>query len=396
MPREDSPYIVGDYWLDKRRDGKSPNIWQIARAESRSIIYRSTKRSELEDAKPVIHAYVALAMAKGKQEEEDAAVLPLLRVYWDEHGKHVVSPDQIASSIRQFTGFLMQDEVGVNVVVADLTPNLFTRFRKWKMGPHDYSVPWEGKIYSQTSKGVKGESVQRYLDDIRAGLLHHVNNRRLKSVPKIDSVPDEYRSDPKDRVLSWKELGAIFGYARHDVGFYQELCLILATTVRPEAARAFDPAEQYNGKLIDLQPPAWRKTKKRNPVLPVIPPFKPVLASWVKVGVKARRSRFNTMRRLLGLGPEVEAKTIRHTVSTMLRADPKVPYEKIEELLGHRVMKKTTAGYAKYDPAYMVVLTKPLTKIYDRVMAEADKWCADHLLTMPKRGQKMRIDKVVR
>lgn len=31
MPREDSPYIVGDFWLDKRRDGKSPDTWQIAR-----------------------------------------------------------------------------------------------------------------------------------------------------------------------------------------------------------------------------------------------------------------------------------------------------------------------------------------------------------------------------
>jgi hypothetical protein len=52
MPREDSPHIVGEFWLDKRRDGKSPDKWQIARYDdkTRSVIYRSTRTGSLDDA----------------------------------------------------------------------------------------------------------------------------------------------------------------------------------------------------------------------------------------------------------------------------------------------------------------------------------------------------------
>ena len=55
MGRETSPFIVGDWWLDKRRDGKSPDVWQIASydATSRSICYRSTRRRELDLLPPV-------------------------------------------------------------------------------------------------------------------------------------------------------------------------------------------------------------------------------------------------------------------------------------------------------------------------------------------------------
>lgn len=66
MGKDTSPCIVGEYWLDKRRDGKSPDIWQIARydAKSRSDVYRSTKRKALNDAIEVIHAYVAIRTAE--------------------------------------------------------------------------------------------------------------------------------------------------------------------------------------------------------------------------------------------------------------------------------------------------------------------------------------------
>ena len=61
MSRENSPLIVGDYWLDKRRDGKSPDIWQVATyaPKSRSVVYRSTKQRDLELAKGVLHSFEA-------------------------------------------------------------------------------------------------------------------------------------------------------------------------------------------------------------------------------------------------------------------------------------------------------------------------------------------------
>lgn len=77
MGRETSPYIVGDFWLDKRRDGKSPAIWQIASydAATRSIGYRSTRCRSLDDAKGKIHAHVEKARAKRPQAPTDAKVM---------------------------------------------------------------------------------------------------------------------------------------------------------------------------------------------------------------------------------------------------------------------------------------------------------------------------------
>lgn len=398
MPREDSPYIVGDFWLDKRRDGKSPDTWQIARyaPTSRSVIYRSTKQKCLDDAKAIIHDFAERERAKTLQGDEEARVIPLLFLYWDEHGRDVISPDQIASSIRQFIGFLMQDESGVNVTVADLTPNLFNRFRQWRMKPHEYCVPWRGKDYSHKSKGVNGESVQRNVDDIRAAILHHVNNRRLRSAPKIPNVPDKYRSRPRDRVLTIEELGAMFGYARSFPELNQDICLMLSTAARPEAVWLFDPKAQYKNGLIDLHPPAWLRTKKRNPIIPAIEPMKPILDNWQASAVKSRKTRWRTMRRMLDLPADILPKTIRHTVATMLRADASVPRDMIEDLLGHRVNSKTTEVYAKYDPAYMQALLPALTIIFDKVSRAADDWLADHLLTTPKRGRKMKVDKIVK
>lgn len=386
MGRETSPYIVGDFWLDKRRDGKSPDTWQIAAydASTRSIGYRSTRCRSLEDAKGKIHAHVEKARARQAQEPAAAKVIPLLLLYWDEHGKSVVSPAQIASSLRCFIGFLMEDEdSGLDLTVAEINPNLFTRFRTWRMGPHSYNVPWGGKDYKHTSKGVKGESVQRNLDDVRAALTHHADNGRLPYAPKVPSVPEEFRSPPKDRVLSIEELGAIVGFARGDIDMLRFVLLILGTAGRPEAVSQFDPRAQWDESrgLLDLQPPHWKRTKKHNPVLPAIEELAPILRAWRganAVRVRSKRTAWRTLRRALGLGEEVEAKTIRHTVATWLRTR-KVPSDEVETLLGHRVLKKTSAVYAKYDPDYLAAARGVLSTLFREVMAAADVWDAGHL-----------------
>lgn len=387
MGRETSPYIVGDFWLDKRRDGKSPDVWQIAsyNAETRSISYRSTRSRSLDDAKGKIHAHVEAERARGPQAPTAAKVIPLLFLYWEEHGKAVVSPAQIASSLRCFIGFLEQDDQsGLDITVADITPNLFVRFRTWRMGPHAYNVPWGGKDYVHRSdKGVGGESVQRNLDDIRAALTHHADNGRLPYAPKVPSVPDQYRSRPKDRVLSIEELGAIVGFARDDIDMLRFVLLILSTAARPEAASQFDPREQWDEArgLIDLHPPQWKRTKKVNPVLPAIDEMGEVLRAWRganAVRVHSKRTAWRTLRRALGLGDEVVAKTIRHTIATYLRTH-RVPSDEVETLLGHRVLKKTTGVYAKYDPDYLANARGVLATLFREVMAAADVWVAGHL-----------------
>lgn len=399
MSRETSPFEYGGFWLDKRRDGKSPDIWQIARYDGSTILYRSTKRrtEQLEDAKNVLIAHAAAAQAKGKQDADSAMVAPLLVLYWEEHGKNVLRPGQVASSLRQFIGFMLQDDIGAMATVAQLTPTVFTRFRKWRMGPHEYSVPWEGETFDHKSNGVAGESVQRNIDDIRAALHHHEEEGRI-TVPRIKSVPKSLRSPPRDLILTVEQLGSMFGYARAlpDKELFQFMALMLATCGRSEIAALFDPARQYNRAtgIIDLHPANRMRSHKRNALVPAIDEIKPVLAAWADAGakpVKSRKKAWRTMRTALELPAAVLPTTIRHTVATMLRNDPDTPTHLVDEFMGHVDLDATTQRYAKLSTKYLAGIKPGLAKIWNAVMGEADRWLSDHSLTTPQRGIKLSV-----
>ena len=399
MSRETSPYIVGDFWLDKRSDGKSPDVWQIARydARTRSVCYKSTRCRSLDDAKPLISAYHAAAISKRPQTADDALVVPLLMLYWDEHGKRVHKPLQVASSLRQFIAFLDQDEAGLAVTVAQINPRLFMRFQSWRMAPHNYEIEWQNKIYRHASDGVNGESVQRNLNDIRAALSHHAGEGRIPYAPKVPAVVADLRSPARDRVLTDEELGAIIGFSRTDPAMLRFVLLMLATAVRPEAAMKFNPAKQWRQKegLIDLHPIGAPRTKKHNPVVPVIAEFEPILSEWAKeksAPVRSKKTSWRTLRRALNLGDDVFPKTIRHTVATRLRSKGALPSE-ISSLLGHAVMKGSSAVYAKYDPNFMGTVKAALAIIWAEAMASAEQWSAGHLRAKEGNRQTIVIDK---
>ena len=400
MPRDNSPYIVGDFWLDKRRDGASPTIWQIATG-TRSVSYRSTRTDDLNKAKGKLYAHVANLQAAGKQKPDAAVAIPLLFLYWREHGQHADSSEQISSSIRQFIGFLAQDTLssGLDVTVTELDFPLWKRFRDWRMGPHSYAVPWFGKTFEHSSPGVVGESVQRNCDDIGAALNHHVRHGRLPVVPRVPSVPKELRSAPRDLVLSIDQLGAIVGYCRElgDVPTIRWILLMIATNRRPEAALAMNPKVQWiraHG-LLDLHPAGWPITKKHNPVLPVIPEFLPWLTQWEghpHCPVLSRKKFWRTMRSNLNLPNLTVPKTIRHSIATRLRT-LRVPAEQLETLMGHRVLRSVTSVYAKYDPDYLQFAAEALSSVWQEIWLASDRWIAVHLLSTSQRGQKLEVVK---
>lgn len=402
MPREDSPYIVGEYWLDKRRDGKSPDIWQIARyaPASRSVIYRSTHERGLEDAKPKIIAHAAAERAKGKQQPHEAQVVPLMVTYWQERGKGLINHDQTARSLRTFAAFLMQDSVGAGAVVTDLTPVLFDRFRTWRMGQHSFKVRWSGQEFDYASEGVSGDTVDRNINDVRAAVNHAEANMRIPYAPKIRMVAPEHRNARRERVLSDDEMARLFWYARqHSPALFRFVALQLATAVRPDAAKKFNPVKQYNDRFgyIDLQPEAAPRTKKRNAVLPAIRPMRVVLRAWSRDGYKpvdSNKTAWRNMRKVLGLSDDVHAKTIRHTIATLLHHDPSVPGRQVSELLGHGTdMNRTTMLYAKYNPDALKDAVRALTRIWLRTSRNANAYGADHLLTTGPKGRRIIVDR---
>lgn len=384
-------YQDGDFWLDKRRDGKSPDIWQIATysPKSRSVVYRSTKRRSLEDAKPILHAYAAEQRSKQPdQAPEQAQIVPHLMHYCREHGEDVVRLDTVKSSFRAIIGFLQQDELGTGATVSDINKVSLARFRRWRMGPHEWSVEWGGKTFNHKSKGVSGEAVQRNLEDLRAALNHAEAAGRV-TAPKIVMVKRDLRSEPRDRVLTLKEIGTLWGYARVDWPVWRELCLMIACGCRPGAAMDFSPATQWDDNTLDLLPPGTRKTNKRRPVVPVIEPLKPILDAWKRVPhekVKSRKTWWRTARALTGV--DAEAYAIRHTLLTYLD-NAGVPRVQVEGLAGHAGRGTTAKHYLHYDPRNSPQLESALTTFWQECHAAAEQWCADHSLTIT--GDKNRI-----
>ena len=393
MPSEHK-YQDGEFWLDKRRDGKSPDIWQIAHysTKSRSVVYRSTKRRSLDEAKPILHAYAAEQRTKARdQRPDESQVVPHLMHYCREHGPDVARLDTAKSSFRAFIGFLQQDELGTGATVADMTKGAFARFRRWRMGPHGWDVEWGGRNYRHSSAGVSGEAVQRNLEDLRAALNHAEAEGRIEA-PKIPMVAKELRSEPRDRLMTFEEIGALWGYARTDWPVWRELCLIIGTACRPGAAMDFDPQAQWDGDTLDLLPPGQKRTKKRRPIVPVIAPLKPILEAWSFLPheqVKSRKTWWRTARKALGI--EAEGYTIRHTLLTYLD-NAGVPRIQVEGLAGHVGRGTTAKNYLHFDPRNAPQLTSALTTFWADSWEAADQWCADHRRTKPVRGKPISID----
>ena len=393
MSRANSPYVVGEYWLDQRRDGRAPGIWQIATARGRTVVYRSTRRRDLNEARAALDAFIDERKALRRQPAGEASVVAILVTYWREKGRKAVNADQTNRSLRTFAGFLLHDTAGVRATVTDLTPALFERFREWRMGSHAFALDWFGEAIDYASDGVAGATVQRNVNDVRAAVHHALANMRITMAPKIPDVDSRYLSPPRERVLSIDELARIAWYAAHNPPLFRFVTLMFATAVRPQAALRFDPRSQYDDVtgLIDLQPEAAPQTKKRNAVLPAIRPLRPVLRAWALDEAcdtaASRKTAWRIMRRVLGLSDDVFPKTIRHTVATLLYADETVPERQIVELLGHEgKLARTTRIYAKYDPTRMRALTTALGRLWLRVSRESRKFGADHLLTTTGQG----------
>lgn len=396
MSRENSPYRRDPYWLDKRRDERSPH-WQIARAERGTIIYRSTRTTELTAAIAHMDAWIDAQRSLQRQNPDEAEVAAALVNYWREKGRKAINADQTGRSLRTFLAFLIQDAVGAKAVVTDLTPALFERFREWRMGPHGFELAWFGETFNYASEGVSGATVQRNVNDVRAAIYHAEANLRIPMAPRIGDLDQRYQSEPRERILTLDEMARIAWYASHNPALFRFCALQFASAVRPMAALKFDPAKQYDPvrHLIDLQPGASPQTRKRNSKLPAIRPLRPVLRAWARDGVESvasRKTAWRIMRRTLGLSADVYPKTIRHTIATHLYADESVPEREIVELLGHEgKLARTTRIYAKYDPARLRNVTRSLTTLWLAVSREARRFGSDHILTTVGQGGQLAI-----
>jgi integrase len=379
--QEQRLYTVGRFWLAERK--QSPFL-QIRWYDERTKTTRgkSSGCRTLDEAVPAILRHHADDLAGGRQEADEALAATVIMQYWREHGKTRINAAATANSLRVFLAFLEQDAVTIGATVAELKPEVFRRFQRWRMKPHSYEVEWLGVIYAHQSKGVSGEAAQRAQDDVRAALNHAVAEGRIPYAPKVPAVPLDKRSGPRDVRLTIEQLGAVVGYAAYDLEALRWVLGMMATGCRPDAVLRWNVGKQWQGRgaVFDTHPTGAPRTKKRNAVVPVIDEFRPWLEAWADYPHKPVRSRktwWRTMRAALDLPGNIVPKVIRHTIATELRARG-VSLTDIAGLLGHTSESRITQVYAKYDPARLPHVKQALSEIWQEVCAAANEWLTNH------------------
>ena len=187
--------------------------------------------------------------------------------------------------------------------------------------------------------------------------------------------------------------GRLSDSARH-LPLRRYLIAAITTLGRPDAIfdTSVDPARfqwMRDYHRFDLNQKGRIQTKKHRPVVPV----SSVLDAWLEATdgmlvckpvyvtdensvprveqspVDSIRSAWDSMRVRMDIPPGWGPKLIRHSVATILAAQG-VNLQEIEILLGHRVIKKTTARYVVLQPDYLSsfqrvieYLTEELTQI---------------------------------
>jgi integrase len=137
--------------------------------------------------------------------------------------------------------------------------------------------------------------------------------------------------------------------------------LMLAFAARPEAIKELQPFQiDRRYRLVALNPPKRRQTKKHRPTLPVPALIWPLLETWSDADtivhkdghpVVVLRKPWKAVRQAAKLPETFTPYSLRHLMATELRRR-RVPREQREMWMGHRRAAVNDA-YGTFDPDYL-------------------------------------------
>jgi hypothetical protein len=321
----------------------------------------------------------------------EAELLPHLFNYLREHGPDVKRLDTVKSSFRAWIGFLMHDSLDTNATIADITPAV-AALPALAHGAALMGDRRGAARHSAFVEGVTGLTVQRNIEDL-AGRAQPRRRRTRFEAPKVPSVDKKLRRRSAAK-LPTKTLGALSAMPE-DEGVYRELALMLGTL--PARRGAGVRSDAMGRRLIDLQPDGRPLTDKRNAIVPVIEPLKPILEAWKEKPhpkVASRKRWWRTARRALASAtrPMTSATRLRPCWTTAAfpapdqrhhRPHPRKPQDRPHDEQALPALRPAQCPQAK----------RALTKFFKAVDGEADKWAADHLRTKPAYKKPIEIDR---
>lgn len=373
MPKRDT-FEIGGYWLT--RNPRSPYWCRTWYDRERQQTRRaSLGESDLERAKVKLAEWFLATVRPKDADPGDIPLSVVLDDYLKRHAVNLPSYDQAKIAVAHLEGFLG------GALVADLTIERQEAYIGHRLSS---LVPLPKGSKAVAPRRVSSGTVSRELSVLRAALKRAYRRGELKHVPFIIDCD---RGLARERHLSLEEFGALFDAAKSD-HLVMFLMVAANTLARPAAVLELKPFQaDLKRRLMSLNPPGRKQSKKYRPTVPITNTLLPWLQS-VKANhivnyhgrkVASIKTAFRAARADAGLGPDVTPYTIRHTMATELRSRD-VPEWEVQGMLGHQ-RDRVTETYAKFRPNYLGKAAQAI----DAYFAELQKHTKRRLI-LPSEG----------
>lgn len=344
-------FQIGEYWLSKQQRSKNWCATWYSKAAGQ------TKRASLgtgdfEEAKQKLAEWIVTRAKMREEDPEGVLISTLFARYYDKHGKNIASADVTLRALNMWIEYYQSD------TVADLTVERQEGFLGW-----------------MAAQGYASGYIRRTVNAGKAALNFAYKRQEIASVPFIFTVPEEHTT--KDKVLTVKEVAALFNACEPGDKDFMYLILAFNTLARPSVPLDVTPAmADLRHRIIDLLPPGQKQNKKRRPKLPITNTLLPWL-QWCDgdafVNYHGKRIA-NNKKGFQAMCDRAKVKCtrydIRHTMATELRRRG-VSHWEAEGWLGHRI-KSTSERYAVFSPGYLSEGRKAIDGFMDEVQRKVN------------------------
>ena len=378
---EGAAFRIGRYWLDRvAGSGNYYRFWYDP--GSGEVRRRSLKTRDVEVAKVALAAHVLKEGDGTAREPADVTLISVLTRYWEDHSDRRPNPRAARRAGDLLLDFLGDDAARVSA----LTRTRQRDFMAWLRAEHGHSVAYISRVQSIIAAALNRAVAED--DEDEQALLTRTPRIIVqpRAVAEILDAPEPAPANwhPEIGMLA-RFLDAIEPAESTRLERFTILTLIFG---RPEAVRELTPFqidERY--RLVHLNAPDRRQTKKHRATLPMPDLIWPVLLTWrdadtivhttriirregrdvvVKKPVHVLRKPWAATRTAAGLPVDFVPKSLRHMLATELRRR-RVPKEEREMWQGHR-RESTNDRYGRFDPDF---LSAAKTAVND-LLAEVD------------------------
>jgi integrase len=288
-----------------------------------------------------------------RERPEAAPIETVLVRYYQRQAMQLASADQARHALKKWSDFFP------GALVSEVTADRQREF-----------------VAHLRGQGLSDGYIRRTLAVGQAAINRALREGEIASAPRI-SLALAPEGEPRERLLTLTEAASLFAAADID---HLRIYLLLAfgTAARPAAILELTTFQiDCDARLIRLNPPGRRQTKKRRPTLPMCDTLLPYLralhpgpaVAFNGRAIKSIDTAFDRARDRAGLSKDVTPYTIRHTVAAEMRKRGVLVWE-VSGWLGHTSGYKTTERYAKFDPDHLGGAVRAIDAYF------ADLWSA--------------------